>query len=194
MRVKDASRRPAGRGRYRHPKNRGRRPLRGSRLGPVGPEPFSAGRANARPRRPPRIGESSGPGSNTGRDPRCCQRACRGPVARRIRCASRSPWPWYSPPSTALAEICSLREHLQQPLQHEQLTLRLDVSLGIARAVDLPGETCSRILRGADNAMYKVKAGRVTFPYLATRADAYAATVNGRRSGRHGTHLLAHAA
>lgn len=95
------------------------------------------------------------------------------------------------PPSTALAEIASLREQLQQPLQHEQHTLRLDVSLGIARTVDLPGETCSRILRGADNAMYKVKEGRVTFPYLATRADAYADTVNGRRVGRRGTHLLA---
>ncbi|MET9662761.1 GGDEF domain-containing protein [Streptomyces sp. NPDC006510] len=98
------------------------------------------------------------------------------------------------PPSTALAEIAGLREQLQQPLQHEQHTLRLDVSLGIARAVDLPGETSSRILRGADNAMYKVKKGLEAFPYLATRADAYADTVNGRRAGRRGSHLLARAA
>jgi diguanylate cyclase (GGDEF)-like protein len=97
-------------------------------------------------------------------------------------------------PSTALTEIAGLREQLQQPFQHEQHTLRLDVSLGIARAVDLPGETSSRILRGADAAMYKVKEGRETFPYLATRADAYAETVNGRRVGRRGTHLLARAA
>ncbi|MGW4985337.1 GGDEF domain-containing protein [Streptomyces mirabilis] len=98
------------------------------------------------------------------------------------------------PPATALAEITGLREQLQQPFQHEQHTLRLDVSLGIARAVDMPGEISSRILRGADTAMYKVKEGRETFPYLATRADAYADTVNGRRVGRRGTHLLARAA
>ncbi|MFE7357226.1 diguanylate cyclase domain-containing protein [Streptomyces sp. NPDC057543] len=98
------------------------------------------------------------------------------------------------PPATALAEIAALREQLQQPLQHEQHTLRLDVSLGIARAVDLPGETSSRVLRGADTAMYKVKKGREAFSYLATRADAYADPVNGRRAGRGGTHLPARAA
>ncbi|MGW1658430.1 diguanylate cyclase domain-containing protein [Streptomyces atratus] len=96
--------------------------------------------------------------------------------------------------ATALAEITALREQLQQPLQHEQHTLRLDVSLGIARAVDLPGESSRRILRGADTAMYQVKKGRETFPYLATRADVYADTVNGRRADRRGTHLLARAA
>ena len=98
------------------------------------------------------------------------------------------------PPAAALAEITGLREQLQQPFQHEQHTLRLDVSLGIARAADMPGETSSRILRGADTAMYKVKKGRATFPYLATRADAYEDTVNGRRVGRRGTHFLASAA
>ncbi|WP_331725502.1 GGDEF domain-containing protein (plasmid) [Streptomyces sp. NBC_01102] len=98
------------------------------------------------------------------------------------------------PPTTALTEIARLREQLQQPFQHEQHTLRLDVSIGIARAVDLPGESSSRILRGADTAMYKVKEEREEFPYLATRADAYVETVNGRRAGRRGTHLLARAA
>ncbi|MEV4975366.1 GGDEF domain-containing protein [Streptomyces scopuliridis] len=98
------------------------------------------------------------------------------------------------PPATALTEIAGLREQLQQPLQHEQHTLRLDVSLGIARAVDLPGESSRRILRGADTAMYKVKKGRETFPYLATRADAYADTVNGRRAGRRGAASLGRAA
>ncbi|MBK3557223.1 GGDEF domain-containing protein [Streptomyces sp. MBT56] len=95
------------------------------------------------------------------------------------------------PPAAALAEITELREQLQQPLQYEEQTLRLDVSIGIARAADLPGETMGRILRGADKAMYKVKKGKATFPYFATRADAYAKTVNGRRAGRRGTHLLA---
>jgi diguanylate cyclase (GGDEF)-like protein len=98
------------------------------------------------------------------------------------------------PPSAALAEITALREQLQQPLQYEGHTLRLDVSIGIARAADLPGESMSRILRGADAAMYKVKKAEATFPYFATRGDAYAKTVNGRRAGRRGTHLLARAA
>lgn len=98
------------------------------------------------------------------------------------------------PPATALTQITELREQLQQPLQYEGQTLRLDVSIGIARAADLPGETMSRILRGADKAMYKVKEGEAVFPYFATRADAYAKTVNGRRDGRRGTHLLAGAA
>ncbi|RPK78195.1 GGDEF domain-containing protein [Streptomyces sp. ADI98-10] len=98
------------------------------------------------------------------------------------------------PPSAALAEITALREHLRQPLQHEEHTLRMDVSIGIARAADLPGEDMSRILRGADAAMYRVKKGEATFPYCAMRADAYADTVNGRRAGRRGTHLLAGAA
>lgn len=78
------------------------------------------------------------------------------------------------PPATALAEITGLREQLRQPFQYEQHTLLLDVSLGIARAVDLPGETSSRMLRGADTAMYKVKRELETFPYFATRSDAYA--------------------
>ncbi|MEW2068292.1 GGDEF domain-containing protein [Streptomyces sp. NPDC007346] len=98
------------------------------------------------------------------------------------------------PPSAALTEVTALREELRQPLQHEGRTLRLDVSIGIARAADLPGEDMRRILRGADAAMYRVKKGEVSFPYFATRADAYAETVNGRRAGRRGTHLLAGAA
>lgn len=97
-------------------------------------------------------------------------------------------------PATALSEITALREQLQQPFPFEQHTLHLGVTVGIARAVDLPGEDASRILRGADTAMYKVKKGKAEFPYCATRADAYTQTVNGRRVGRPGTHLLAGAA
>jgi diguanylate cyclase (GGDEF)-like protein len=95
------------------------------------------------------------------------------------------------PSSSDLADIAALRDQLQRPLHHDGLTLQIDVSIGIARAADLPGERADRILRAADAAMYKVKAGRETFPYLATRADAYADTVNGRRAGRPGTHLPA---
>ncbi|MFE4279730.1 GGDEF domain-containing protein [Streptomyces goshikiensis] len=97
-------------------------------------------------------------------------------------------------PATALSEVTALREQLQQPFPFEQHTLHLGVTVGIARAADLPGEDASRILRGADTAMYKVKKGTADFPYCATRADAYTQTVNGRRVGRPGTHLLAGAA
>ncbi|CAM5559056.1 GGDEF domain-containing protein [Streptomyces purpurascens] len=95
------------------------------------------------------------------------------------------------PDRSALADITALREQLHQPLTHDGLTLRMTVSLGIARAADLPGEDTGRLLRAADAAMYKVKTGDAAFPYLATRADAYADTVNGRRDGRPGTHLPA---
>ncbi|MFF4866805.1 GGDEF domain-containing protein [Streptomyces sp. NPDC001231] len=93
------------------------------------------------------------------------------------------------PSSSDLEDIAALRDQLQQPLHHDGLTLQIDVSIGIARAADLPGETTDRILRAADAAMYKVKTGDQAFPYLATRADAYTDTVNGRRAGRPGTHL-----
>ncbi|MFH8753325.1 GGDEF domain-containing protein [Streptomyces rimosus] len=98
------------------------------------------------------------------------------------------------PPASALAELVALRDQLQQPLRYERLTLRLGVSVGIARAADLPGEPCSRLLRGADKAMYRVKNGERVFPYCASRADAYAETVNGRRAGRRGAALPERAA
>ncbi|MGW7672179.1 diguanylate cyclase domain-containing protein [Streptomyces sp. NPDC054775] len=94
-------------------------------------------------------------------------------------------------PATALANITALREQLQRPLHHEGRALQMTVSVGIARAADLPGEGFGRILRGADTAMYKVKTGQAPFPYLATRTDAYTDTVNRRRAGRPGTHLPA---
>ncbi|MFF3459607.1 diguanylate cyclase domain-containing protein [Streptomyces sp. NPDC002730] len=95
------------------------------------------------------------------------------------------------PAGSGLAAIKALREQLQQPLLHDRLTLQLDFSIGIACAADMPGEDASRILRGADTSMYKVKRGQEEFPYLATWADAYAGTVNGRRAGRPGAHLPA---
>ncbi|MGW1044773.1 GGDEF domain-containing protein [Streptomyces sp. NPDC002547] len=95
------------------------------------------------------------------------------------------------PSATALADITALREQLQRPLPHGGLTLQMTVSIGIARAADLPGEAFDRLLRGADTAMYKVKTRQVPFPYLATHTDAYTDTVNGRRPGRPGTHLPA---
>ncbi|GAB2896934.1 GGDEF domain-containing protein [Streptomyces deserti] len=95
------------------------------------------------------------------------------------------------PARSALADITALREQLHQPFTHDGRTLQMTVSLGIARATDMPGEDTDRILRGADAAMYKVKTGEAEFPYLATLADAYADTVNGRRTGRSGTHLPA---
>ncbi|WP_326844546.1 GGDEF domain-containing protein (plasmid) [Streptomyces sp. NBC_01558] len=96
------------------------------------------------------------------------------------------------PARAALDELAALREQLQQPLALDSgHVIHPTVSIGFARAADLPGEDASRLLRGADKAMYEVKTGRQTFPYRATYADAYAETVNGRRAGRHGAHLPA---
>ncbi|MFC8835957.1 GGDEF domain-containing protein [Streptomyces griseoincarnatus] len=93
------------------------------------------------------------------------------------------------PATTALSDITALREHLQQPLTHDGQTLHLGMSVGIARATDLPGEDITRLLHAADTAMYKIKTGTEAFPYLATHADAHTSTVNGCRAGRPGTHL-----
>ncbi|MCF3132482.1 GGDEF domain-containing protein [Streptomyces olivochromogenes] len=88
------------------------------------------------------------------------------------------------PAGSALTDIAALRKQLQQPIHHRGITLQMTVSVGIACAADLPGETADTILRGADVSMYKVKAGEQAFPYLATRADAYADAVNGRCQDR----------
>ncbi|MEV4044268.1 GGDEF domain-containing protein [Streptomyces sp. NPDC049744] len=93
------------------------------------------------------------------------------------------------PLRSAREDIAALRDQVQQPLHHDGHTLDLAVSIGIARATDLPSEAADRLLRGADTAMYKVKKGHTEFPYLATVADAYALSVNGRRAGRPGAHL-----
>ncbi|MER7983367.1 GGDEF domain-containing protein [Streptomyces sp. NPDC095817] len=94
------------------------------------------------------------------------------------------------PAQAALEELAVLREQLQQPLTLDGgHVLEPTVSIGVASAGDLPGEDASRLLRGADKAMYEVKTGRQVFPYRATYADAYAETVNGRRSGRPGATL-----
>ncbi|MFJ7137718.1 GGDEF domain-containing protein [Streptomyces fungicidicus] len=95
------------------------------------------------------------------------------------------------PTATALSDITALRDQLQQPLSHDGQMLHLGVSVGIARATDLPGEDITRLLHAADTAMYKIKTGTEAFPYLATDADAHTHTVNGRRAGRPGTHLPA---
>ncbi|MCX4581255.1 GGDEF domain-containing protein [Streptomyces sp. NBC_01571] len=96
------------------------------------------------------------------------------------------------PAQAALEELAALREQLQQPLALDDgRLLHPTVSIGFARAGDLPGEDASGLLRGADKAMYEVKTGRQVFPYRATYADAYAETVNGRRAGREGAHLPA---
>ncbi|MFF3139570.1 GGDEF domain-containing protein [Streptomyces mirabilis] len=94
------------------------------------------------------------------------------------------------PPTATLREIAALREQLEQPVDHNGHILRPAVSIGTARAVDLPDAAgASRLLRGADMAMYRVKTGERPHGYLATRHDAYTPTVHGRRPGRPGTHL-----
>lgn len=125
------------------------------------------------------------------------RRLARFTASRRNACAARLGGDEFGvalqlPAPSALEELTALREQLQQPLALDGgRTLHPTVSIGIARAADLPGEDASRLLRGADKAMYEVKTGRQTFPYQATYADAYADTVNGRRAGRPGAHLPA---
>ncbi|MEV6533678.1 GGDEF domain-containing protein [Streptomyces sp. NPDC051639] len=90
----------------------------------------------------------------------------------------------------AAHEVVALRALLAQPVDHDAQVLRPAVSIGTARAGDLPDTAgASRILRGADRAMYLVKTGEQPCGYVATRQDAYAPTVRGRRPGRPGTHL-----
>ncbi|MEU0034674.1 GGDEF domain-containing protein [Streptomyces sp. NPDC006333] len=99
-------------------------------------------------------------------------------------------------PTATVREVVALRALLAQPVDHAGQTLRPAVSIGIARAADLPGTAdlpdatgASRLLRGADMAMYRVKTGEQPCGYTATRQDAYAPAVHGRRPGRPGTHL-----
>ncbi|MER5227123.1 GGDEF domain-containing protein [Streptomyces flaveus] len=95
------------------------------------------------------------------------------------------------PTTAAVREIIvALRELLAQPVDHEGQILRPAVSIGTARGRDLPDAAdASRILRGADMAMYRVKTGQQPCGYVATRQDAYTHAVHGRRPGRPGTHL-----
>jgi diguanylate cyclase (GGDEF) domain len=127
------------------------------------------------------------------------RRLARWTAGRRDACAARLGGDEFGvavrlPARAALEELAALRDLLQQPLALDGgRVLTPTVSIGFASAGDLPGEDASRLLRGADKAMYEVKSGRQVFPYRATYADAYAETVNGRRAGRRGTHLLARA-
>ena len=94
------------------------------------------------------------------------------------------------PPAATVREIRALRELLAQPVDFGTETLHPAVSIGAARAVDLPDAAgADRLLRGADMAMYRVKTCQQPCGYLATRHDAYVPAVHGRRPGRPGTHL-----
>ncbi|MGW6926532.1 GGDEF domain-containing protein [Streptomyces sp. NPDC054950] len=93
-------------------------------------------------------------------------------------------------PNSTLREVTALRQLLAQSVDHDGQTLSPAVSIGTARAADLPDTaSVSRLLRGADMAMYRVKTGEQLPGYLAIRDDAYAPAVHGRRPGRPGTHL-----
>ncbi|WP_331722806.1 GGDEF domain-containing protein (plasmid) [Streptomyces canus] len=92
-------------------------------------------------------------------------------------------------PSVSVRELRALRETVAQPVKGWP-AIRPRLSIGAARAADLPhAADASRLLRGADMAMYRVKTGVQECGYLATVHDAYTPTVNGRRPGRDGTHL-----
>ncbi|MCX5055079.1 GGDEF domain-containing protein [Streptomyces sp. NBC_00474] len=94
------------------------------------------------------------------------------------------------PATATVREVTALRDQLAQPIPCGTELLRPAVSIGTARAADLPDAAdASRILRGADMAMYRVKNGQARCGYVATRHDAYTPAVHGRRPGRPGTHL-----
>ncbi|MET9077903.1 GGDEF domain-containing protein [Streptomyces sp. NPDC004232] len=86
-------------------------------------------------------------------------------------------------------ELAGLRFHLDRPVPYEGLLLPFTAAIGAAYATDLPGRPFSDVLRSADVSMYKVKNGKVPFPYLGTAVDADVKAVNGRRPGRPGTAL-----
>ncbi|MER5584804.1 GGDEF domain-containing protein [Streptomyces asoensis] len=93
-------------------------------------------------------------------------------------------------PDATLREVTALHQLLAQPVDHDGHRLTPAVSIGTARATDLPAAAdAARLLRGADMAMYRVKTGEQLPGYVATRNDAYTPTVHGRRPGRPGTHL-----
>ncbi|MFF4542208.1 GGDEF domain-containing protein [Streptomyces aureus] len=94
------------------------------------------------------------------------------------------------PPARTGRELAGLRALLEQPADVGGQTVSPAVSIGTARAADLPDTTePARLLRGADMAMYRVKTRDKEPGYLAIRHDAYAPSVHGRRPGRPGTHL-----
>ncbi|MEU9313421.1 GGDEF domain-containing protein [Streptomyces sp. NPDC048256] len=93
-------------------------------------------------------------------------------------------------PAATVREVDGLRQLLAQPVDYVGQRLTPAVSIGTVRAADLPDAADpSRLLRGADLAMYRVKTGEEPPGYLATRHDAYTPAVHGRRPGRPGTHL-----
>lgn len=93
-------------------------------------------------------------------------------------------------PAATVREVTAFADQLAQPVACGTQRLRPAVSIGTARAADLPDAAdASRLLRGADMAMYRVKNGSAPRGYIATRHDAYTPAVHGRRPGRPGTHL-----
>ncbi|MDQ0605516.1 diguanylate cyclase (GGDEF)-like protein [Streptomyces canus] len=93
-------------------------------------------------------------------------------------------------PAATVRDVTALADQLAQPVACGTHRLRPAVSIGTARAADLPdAASASRLLRGADMAMYRVKNGSEVRGYVATRHDAYTPAVHGRRPGRPGTHL-----
>lgn len=91
-------------------------------------------------------------------------------------------------------DLAVLRAALARPAGLDGQVLPVSVSVGAAHTADLPGESWSMVLRAADTAMYRAKAARKgggsPGPRLGTAPDAAAPTVNGRRPGRAGTHLV----
>lgn len=88
----------------------------------------------------------------------------------------------------ALAELH--RTVTDEPLAHGGHMLPLAVAIGAMPLADVPGGVWSHAMRAADAAMYRAKQAG-TGPQIGRVADMTKPTVNGRRSGRPGTHWAA---
>lgn len=92
-------------------------------------------------------------------------------------------------PERRQARLAQLVDKLTQPVVLEDhRVVQVAASIGAASASSLGTSSLSALQRAADTALYKGKhTGRAV---LASRADLTAASVNGRRAGRPGTHTV----
>ncbi|WP_331730623.1 GGDEF domain-containing protein [Streptomyces sp. NBC_01174] len=92
-------------------------------------------------------------------------------------------------PERRQARLAQLVHKLTQPVVLEDhRVVQVAASIGAASANSLGTSSLSLLQRAADTALYKGKhTGRAV---LASRADLTAASVNGRRDGRPGTHTV----
>ncbi|MCM2424282.1 GGDEF domain-containing protein [Streptomyces sp. RKAG293] len=87
-------------------------------------------------------------------------------------------------PTATMTALTDLQHALTRPVPWDGRHLPVAVSIGAAQTRD---HTFAQALRAADTAMYATK--HTGTPRLWAPYDTPAPTINGRRQGRHGTHL-----